>query len=184
VTEVAKPVDPPINAIHTEAATAKWLLNNTTVQASQSGPDTGSTSQETKMGPLKCGFLVPETAVEHAELVNKLLLGGSLRNEAEMIINGHIASSTKHAKIPRNQSPNPESNTRERVNRIRVCMPPVLKAIMVLKISTLNLCLGLPNKKDLVKTMLIKEKIDVLCVQETEPIYNLNHSLMSFVNFH
>jgi exonuclease III len=63
-------------------------------------------------------------------------------------------------------------------------MPPVLKTIIVLKISTLNLCFGLPNKKDLVKTMLIKEKILVLCLQETELIYNLDHSLMSFVDFH
>ena len=62
-------------------------------------------------------------------------------------------------------------------------MPPVPKTIMVLKISTLNLCLGLPNKKDLVKTMLIKEKIDVLCLQETELPYNLDHSLMSLVDF-
>ena len=54
---------------------------------------------------------------------------------------------------------------------------------MVIKISTLNLCLGLPNKKTLVKQLLISEKIDILCLQETELITNLDHSLMSFNDY-
>ena len=37
-----------------------------------------------------------------------------------------------------------------------------------LKVATLNLCLGLKNKKDLVKSLLIENDIDVLCMQETE----------------
>ena len=98
VTTAVKPADPPMNPIQTEAATAEWLLKNTSVQAVQSGPDSGSTSQETTMGPLKRDFLVPETAEEHAELVDKLILGGSLRNEAEMIINGRIAAFNKACK--------------------------------------------------------------------------------------
>jgi hypothetical protein len=164
----AQPADPPINPIQTEAVTAEWLLNKTSVQALQFGPGTGTTSQEIPRGPVKRDFLVPETAEEHAEMVDKLILGGSLRNEAEMIIYGGM-----NAEIPRNQSPNPENNTRERVNTTRVCMPQVPKTIMVLKISTLNLCLGLPNKKNLVKTMLLKEKINVLCLQDTELTHNL-----------
>ena len=37
-----------------------------------------------------------------------------------------------------------------------------------LKIATLNLCLGLKNKKDLVKAILFENEIDVLLMQETE----------------
>jgi exonuclease III len=54
---------------------------------------------------------------------------------------------------------------------------------MVLKISTLNLCLGLPNKKNLVKQLLISENIDILCLQETELKINIDHSLMSFNDY-
>jgi hypothetical protein len=50
---------------------------------------------------------------------------------------------------------------------------------MTFKISSLNLCLGLPNKKNLVKNLLNSENIDVLCLQETELLYNLDHNLMS-----
>ena len=39
---------------------------------------------------------------------------------------------------------------------------------MAVKIATLNLCLGLKNKKDLVKAALLEQKIDILCMQETE----------------
>ena len=54
---------------------------------------------------------------------------------------------------------------------------------MVLKLATLNLCLGLPNKKLIVKELIIQEKIDVLCMQETEIPYNLDHQLLSFPGF-
>ena len=36
------------------------------------------------------------------------------------------------------------------------------------KLGTLNLCLGLKNKKDLVRQLLIENKIDILCMQELE----------------
>jgi exonuclease III len=48
------------------------------------------------------------------------------------------------------------------------------------KIVTLNLCLGLPNKKNLVKEIIINEKIDILCLQETKLQINLDHNLLSF----
>ena len=38
----------------------------------------------------------------------------------------------------------------------------------VLKIATLNLCLGLKFKKDLVKNILLENEIDILLMQETE----------------
>ena len=37
-----------------------------------------------------------------------------------------------------------------------------------LKIGTLNLCLGLKNKKDLVKCLLTENDMAILCMQETE----------------
>ena len=54
---------------------------------------------------------------------------------------------------------------------------------MQLKIGTLNLCLGLPNKKTLVKNIITEEKLDILCLQETEIVPNIDHDLMSFPGF-
>ena len=53
---------------------------------------------------------------------------------------------------------------------------------MPIKIATLNLCLGLPGKKETVKQIIIKEKIDILCLQETE-IANIDASLLSFKGY-
>ena len=39
---------------------------------------------------------------------------------------------------------------------------------MSIKIATLNLCLGLKSKKDLVARILQEENIDILCLQEIE----------------
>ena len=47
---------------------------------------------------------------------------------------------------------------------------------MTIKISTLNLCLGLKNKKLLVKKLLEENDIDVLCMQETEVMKDINHN--------
>ena len=58
-----------------------------------------------------------------------------------------------------------------------------MEMIMAIKIGSLNLCLGLPNKKNLVKQLIINNDIDVLCLQETEIEYNFDHNLMSFANF-
>ena len=54
---------------------------------------------------------------------------------------------------------------------------------MGIKIGTLNLCLGLANKKNIVKQLIIEEKIDILCLQETELNINLNHDLLSFPTY-
>ena len=48
---------------------------------------------------------------------------------------------------------------------------------------TLNLCLGLPNKKEIVKHIINDEKIDVLCLQETEIEINVDRNLMSFPGY-
>ena len=54
---------------------------------------------------------------------------------------------------------------------------------MPIKIGTLNLCLGLPNKKEIVKGIINDEKIDVLCLQETEIEINVDRNLMSFPGY-
>lgn len=54
---------------------------------------------------------------------------------------------------------------------------------MVIKLATLNLCLGLQNKKNSVKNLIKNEKIDVLCLQETELTNNLDHGLLSIPGF-
>ena len=51
------------------------------------------------------------------------------------------------------------------------------------KIASLNLCLGLPNKKNLVKELIIEHKLDILCMQETETESNLDHNLLSLPGF-
>jgi exonuclease III len=51
---------------------------------------------------------------------------------------------------------------------------------MSIKIATLNLCLGLSNKKTLVEQIIQQEKNDIMCLQETDLDQNLDHSLLRF----
>ena len=48
-----------------------------------------------------------------------------------------------------------------------------------INLGTLNLCLGLTNKKEIVKRLINDENIDIICLQETELTNNLDHNLMS-----
>ena len=52
-----------------------------------------------------------------------------------------------------------------------------------IKIATLNLCLGLKNKKDEVKRLIKENEIDILCLQETEISSNYPTQLLSFGGF-
>jgi hypothetical protein len=54
---------------------------------------------------------------------------------------------------------------------------------MVFKIGSLNLCLGLSNKKEIVKQLIFENKMDVLCLQETELDRNLDHNLLSLPEY-
>ena len=51
------------------------------------------------------------------------------------------------------------------------------------KIATLNLCLGLRNKKEAVKRLINENKIDILCIQETEIPSDFPVDLLSFKGF-
>ncbi len=51
------------------------------------------------------------------------------------------------------------------------------------KLGTLNLCLGLFNKKELVKNTSNKENVDKLCLEDTKIEININHNLPSFPSF-
>ena len=49
-----------------------------------------------------------------------------------------------------------------------------------IKIATLNLCLGLKNKKDTVKKLILENDIDILCLQETELEPDFPTKLLTF----
>ena len=51
------------------------------------------------------------------------------------------------------------------------------------KIATLNLCLGLKNKKDMIARLIQEEEIDILCLQETEIQAGFNTNLLTFRGF-
>ena len=51
------------------------------------------------------------------------------------------------------------------------------------KIATLNLCLGLRSKKDVVKILIKENKIDILCVQESEIAKGCPVELLSFEGY-
>ena len=53
----------------------------------------------------------------------------------------------------------------------------------MIKIATLNLCLGLKYKKDLVQNILSQDKIDILMLQETELESNFNCELLNIPGF-
>ena len=54
---------------------------------------------------------------------------------------------------------------------------------MPVKVATLNLCLGLKNKKLLIKEMLKEFDIDILSMQETEITNSLNHEELKIVDY-
>ena len=54
---------------------------------------------------------------------------------------------------------------------------------MFLKIASLNLCLGLKYKKDLVKNILVEHEIDILSMQEIELERELDCKLMDISGY-
>ena len=52
-----------------------------------------------------------------------------------------------------------------------------------IKIATLNLCLGIRNKKDEVKRLITENRIDILCIQETELPFDYPFELLTFSGF-
>ena len=51
------------------------------------------------------------------------------------------------------------------------------------KIATLNLCLGLKNKKEEIERIIKENKLDILCVQETEVKVGYPIELLAFKGF-
>ena len=51
---------------------------------------------------------------------------------------------------------------------------------MKLTVGTLNLCLGLKSKKEDVKDIVLRNEIDILCLQEVELESGFNSSLLEF----
>ena len=54
---------------------------------------------------------------------------------------------------------------------------------MPINIATINLCLGLKNKKLLLKQMLEDNLIDVLCMQETEILKDIDHNELKISDY-
>ena len=54
---------------------------------------------------------------------------------------------------------------------------------MPIKIATLNLCLGLKNKKDLIRELISENKIDILCAQEIEVHNDVPRKILSIKGF-
>ena len=54
---------------------------------------------------------------------------------------------------------------------------------MQAQIATLNLCLGLKNKKDLVKQLIIDNNVDICCLQETEIDNSYPTNILSFSGY-
>ena len=59
----------------------------------------------------------------------------------------------------------------------------ISKINMPIKVATLNLCLGLKNKKFLVQKILDEHNIDILCMQETEVTKMLSHDELGIRNY-
>ena len=53
-------------------------------------------------------------------------------------------------------------------NKLNARIIEMINLKTILKIATLNLCLGLKFKKDLIKNILLENEIDILLMQETE----------------
>ena len=53
----------------------------------------------------------------------------------------------------------------------------------LLKIGTLNLCLGLKFKKDIIKTLMLNEEIDILLMQEIELEEDFDCELVNIPGF-
>ena len=51
------------------------------------------------------------------------------------------------------------------------------------KIASLNLCLGLKNKKEAVKRLIIENDIDIMCMQETEVPVDFPTDLLTFKGY-
>ena len=52
-----------------------------------------------------------------------------------------------------------------------------------MKISTWNLCLGLSNKKNIVKNYILGESIDICCMQEVDIPRDYPNELLSFPGY-
>ena len=59
----------------------------------------------------------------------------------------------------------------------------MFKVETILRIATLNLCLGLKYKKDLIKDLLYKNSIDILLMQEIELEADFNVELMNIPGY-
>ena len=112
--------------------------------------------------------MVPTNLIEHNLIVARLVGAGSLASEAEQTIALRKAAFNKalrEYKKENNQNANQNATKKrqDKVSRRRTNLRNI-----IIKIATLNLCLELQYKKDLVKELVLNESIDSMCCQETK----------------
>ena len=66
--------------------------------------------------PSPADFLVPSTPEEHTSMVDKLILGGSLRNEAEQTIASRKTAFNKALKIYKKNAPKNRAASKRKSN--------------------------------------------------------------------
>jgi hypothetical protein len=103
-------------AIPHEKATAEWLQRTSpeagpsrSIPIQQSGVDPIPQTKNAEPNPKD--FLIPSTPEEHKSIVDRLILGGSLRSEAEQTIANRKAAFNKAVRIykknlPKNKAAN------------------------------------------------------------------------------
>ena len=115
--------------------------------------------------PCPADFLVPTNLIEHNLIVARLVGAGSLVFEAEQTIGLRKAAFNNalwEYKKENNQNAN-QNATKKRQDKVSKRRSNLIT--MIIKIATLNLCLGLQYNKDLVKELVLNESFDIMCCQ-------------------
>ena len=125
-------------------------------QTSASGMESSRSQPPQKQPPTLADFLVPSNQIEHNLILARLVNGGSLPAKAEQVIAG---GKTAFNKALREYKKEHGTSQDPRKDPETVNTSILNNLIMGIKIATLNLCLGLQSKKNLVKQTIIEQKM-------------------------
>ena len=121
----------------------------------------------------QASLLKPQTAPNPRGAVSKTLNlpTASVAHNVSSFLSG-IRASFRSENVNMMPVPKPKKTSkvipREKVLKEKQLPTKTETKKMNLKVSTLKLCLGLPNKKDIVTDLLHRNNINVCCLQETE----------------
>jgi hypothetical protein len=115
--------------------------------------------------PTQAGFGIPQSHAEHTATILRLVSGGSSEAEAEHLI---AARKTAFNKANREYRKSVNSRTRDPIKKTKKNQASPSHqdrlGLFMIRIASLSLCLGLPNKKNTITEMLIENEIDVCYV--------------------